>query len=154
MKNWETPTIVGAPKKLEILPNWEDLVWRNSLGIEKQSPLNERKGNWGWWERVIQVFVVLFGEFEIFHIWIKERDGPSNPIYSFWIRKLLFLFLFFFRQKIIFKIPMNFSCRRSKLKGDNSLLVFKEVDVCSDLICLWMIEIGFECLIFLGPARV
>ena len=49
---------------------------------------------------------------------------------------------------------MNFSCRRSKLKGDNSLLVFKEVDVCSDLICLWMIEIGFECLIFLGPAGV
>ena len=67
MRNREIPAISGAPKKLKILANWEDLVERKCLGIDEEVALNERERSWGGRERVVEMFVVLFGDLEDRH---------------------------------------------------------------------------------------
>lgn len=62
--NGETPTIVGPPRKLEILSDWVKMVRRERLGGEEESSMDERERRWGRRERVVEVFVVLFRDFE------------------------------------------------------------------------------------------
>ncbi|PON34388.1 hypothetical protein PanWU01x14_344770 [Parasponia andersonii] len=64
MENRERPAMVGAPRELKIFANRVNLMRRESFGREEQASMDERERRGGRRERVVQVFVVLFGDLE------------------------------------------------------------------------------------------
>lgn len=73
---------------------------RQCQGLGEQSPLNERQGLWSGREGVVEVPVVLFGDFEARHSLGKSNkqgnriDGFSGVIYTGLGRKFQPRFVF------------------------------------------------------------
>lgn len=63
----ERATIVGAPRKVEVVSEGVEVVGRKRLGAEEEGSVEEREGSWGRWEGVVEVFVVLFRDLQSRH---------------------------------------------------------------------------------------